>query len=175
MGAQPKGERRTERQPPSMTTELPTTCGAAVRSSDLFGATPASIATKRMWQEGRFENRKNNPNWKKTIGKGNKRNRLQVSPKCKRGPDHFEAVEFALVSPDGEEFRGRNIQNFVRFNAELFDADAVAWLQKGKYPGNLDCLACTGLRKVRNGVFKSWRGWTRAEAPNAQAQRPPTN
>jgi len=27
---------RTERQPPSMTTELPTTCGAAVRSSDLL-------------------------------------------------------------------------------------------------------------------------------------------
>ena len=31
-------ERRTERQPPTMNTELPTTIGAAVRSSDLLGA-----------------------------------------------------------------------------------------------------------------------------------------
>ena len=47
MGENADAERRTERQPPSMTTESPTTCGAAVRSSDLLDANDCMLCWNR--------------------------------------------------------------------------------------------------------------------------------
>lgn len=74
-----------------------------------------------------------------------------------RQPDerNASAREWAIVSPDGEVFRFRNMSHFVRTHKELFEG----YLQeKRKTP--YAAFALSNLAPWRNRKEKSWHGWT---------------
>jgi hypothetical protein len=71
------------------------------------------------------------------------------------GEDHLFAEQYALCAPDGEIYRGRNIIEFVRTNAYLFDPADLEW-KRGH------CRASKGLSRLRPTLAApkpSWKGW----------------
>jgi len=74
-------------------------------------------------------------------------------------PDHWAAKYWILKAPTQEIIEGKNLNDLVRENAHLFDADDVVWCRHR-------CRATKGLR----GLFEmkkdgsgpktlSWKGW----------------
>jgi hypothetical protein len=67
---------------------------------------------------------------------------------------------YALISPNGKEFRGYNLCEFVRDHAHLFATADLAWHGNG-------CAAIRGLNALRPTLSKpaswrrskSWKGW----------------
>lgn len=74
-----------------------------------------------------------------------------------RQPDEFNscAKEWALKSPDGEVFRFRNMNHFVRSHAEMFKGFLN---ERRRTP--YAAVALSNLAPWRKHKGKNWRGWT---------------
>lgn len=85
----------------------------------------------------------------------------QKSPKAGRGTDNIHAVDWMLVAPDGEQYRVRNLYEFVRANTHLFAEADVVWKRTGgkRGTGGEWCNATAGILNIKGGRAKSWKGW----------------
>lgn len=79
-----------------------------------------------------------------------------------KGSNNACARTFHLRSPDGRSFSGRNVNEFVRENPNLFLPDDVVWKeQKWGIAGKRHrCRATVGLSGILRGHRGSWKGWT---------------
>lgn len=72
-----------------------------------------------------------------------------------RGPEHYFAVPYALISPGGERHEGSNLLEFIRQQPWLFPASTRQEIRG-------TCLAAKKLYRLRpsaSGRRPSWRGW----------------
>ncbi len=86
------------------------------------------------------------------------------SPASGRGVLNVHAVDWVLVSPNGDRHQVRNLYEFVRANPGLFaDADVV-WKRTGgaRGTGGEWCNATAGILNIKGGRAKTWKGWTLA-------------
>jgi hypothetical protein len=95
--------------------------------------------------------------------------REQTSDPVKMGPTHWRSWTGTAVSPDGECYQVRNVQEFVRQNEHLFNPEDVVWRACGKVlkdggqsqtKGSRRCRASGGLHGIKNSPTRSWKGWT---------------
>lgn len=63
---------------------------------------------------------------------------------------------FVLVSPDGQRFRIECLSKFIVSHRQMFDPHD---LPDANRPSVCDCLAYYGLRAMRYGRAKNWKGW----------------
>jgi hypothetical protein len=86
----------------------------------------------------------------------------KVSPKSGRGETNVHAMDWTLVSPNGDVYRCHNLHEFVRRHPELFSDADVVWKRVGgkRGTGGEYCNATSGFSMIRGGRAKSWKGWT---------------
>lgn len=88
------------------------------------------------------------------------------NPKLRATTQHIAAKEWTLRSPLGGIHRFRNLKQFIRDNAELFDADDVQWKEVPGRPSQAWCRAFHGLSRLRPSCVKllpEFKGWTWTE------------
>lgn len=73
-----------------------------------------------------------------------------------RGPEHFLARGYALRSPRGTVYRGRNILDFTRQHPELFDPDDL----RERAGTNRAAKSLSRLRPTTAHPRVTWKGWT---------------
>ena len=88
------------------------------------------------------------------------------NPKLRATVEHIAAKEWSLKAPSGVVYRFRNLKQFLRGNAELFDAEDVVWKEVPGRPSQAWCRAFHGLSRLRPSCVKllpDWKGWTWSE------------
>jgi hypothetical protein len=103
------------------------------------------------------------------ISRKHKKRRLETrakNPVMQKGVNHCAAVIWRLRSPRGLTFEFKNLAEFLRGNASLFNDEDVVFRLKGT---TLTCKAYAGLATLRpykrcgnpkKRVAGSWKGWT---------------
>lgn len=84
---------------------------------------------------------------------------IAASPLLQPDERHVNARDWALVAPDGTEYRFRNLRHFVRTHQHLFTEDELRISGVGK----TDPLASVKLGHLRPGAkhpYDSWHGWS---------------
>ncbi|TEU23416.1 hypothetical protein E2B99_13645 [Alkanindiges illinoisensis] len=86
----------------------------------------------------------------------------KLSPLAGKFASNVQAVDWWLISPDGTEYKFKNLYEFVRQNPHLFaPADTVFKRTGGKRgTGGEYCNATAGLLNVKAGKAKAWKRWT---------------
>lgn len=88
------------------------------------------------------------------------------NPRCAKGLQNAAALIWRLRDPSGRAHEFKNLAEFVRQNAHLFEPHHVVWTRRGN---GTSCLAYSGIAGLRpykrNGQPKprvegSWFGWT---------------
>jgi hypothetical protein len=88
------------------------------------------------------------------------------NPKLRATVEHIAAKEWSLKAPSGVVYRFRNLKQFLRGNAELFDVEDVIWKEVPGRPSQAWCRAFHGLSRLRPSCVKllpDWKGWTWSE------------
>ncbi len=85
----------------------------------------------------------------------------QRSPLAGKGISNVHAVDWVIVSPQGDVHRVRNLYQWVRDNPELFAEADRTWKRAGgkRGTGGEYCNVTNGLNCIRSGYAKSWKGW----------------
>jgi hypothetical protein len=124
------------------------------------------------WESKRLEGLKNSEKLKRAcreISHKYKKRRLETrakNPVMQKGPNHCAAVIWRLRSPRGLTFEFKNLAEFLRNNANLFNDEDVVFRVVGT---TLNCKAYAGIASLRpykrsgNPKVKvngSWKGWT---------------
>lgn len=94
------------------------------------------------------------------------RRSARKNPKLRATVEHIAAKEWSLKAPNGLVHRFRNLKQFLRGNAELFDAEDVVWKEVPGRPSQAWCRAFHGLSRLRPSCVKllpDWKGWTWSE------------
>ncbi len=87
---------------------------------------------------------------------------IAASPLLQPNENHINARDWALIAPDGTEYRFRNLRHFIRNHQHLFTEDELRISGVGK----TDPIACTKLGHLRPGAkypYDSWHGWSWAK------------
>lgn len=88
----------------------------------------------------------------------------KTHPTLRKGNVGLTAKAFQLVSPDGVDYQGVNVSEFIRSNPGLFAPEDVIFHQYKKSTGpralSHHCRALGGLLSVLSGRRGSWKGWT---------------
>ena len=71
---------------------------------------------------------------------------------CQPDGNHFNAREWTLQAPDGQKYTFRNLKNFIRENAELFDGTVDT-----AYRGIVNIKR--GMQGKRKRPAYQWKGW----------------
>jgi hypothetical protein len=103
-------------------------------------------------------------NWNKAYTpEAHKKRFLTLSKNPIRGrfDTHCRAKDYFLVSPEGDIYQGRNLLNFIRKNALIFEVDALSDKAVSKIAWGLNSLR-PSIKKHRHSA-KSWHGWTWGE------------
>jgi hypothetical protein len=85
------------------------------------------------------------------------------NPKLRATVQHIAAKEWSLKSPTGMVHHFRNLKQFLRANADLFEMDDVTWKEVPGRPSQAWCRAFHGLSRLRPTCVKllpDWKGWT---------------
>lgn len=88
------------------------------------------------------------------------------NPKLRATVEHIAAKEWSLRAPSGTVYHFRNLKQFLRGNAGLFDAEDVVWKEVPGRPSQAWCRAFHGLSRLRPTCVKlltEWKGWTWSE------------
>jgi hypothetical protein len=89
------------------------------------------------------------------------------NPKLRATEQHIAAKEWTLRGPLGSVHRFRNLKQFIRDNAAMFEVEDVQWKEVPGRPSQAWCRAFHGLSRLRPTCVKllpEWRGWTWVEA-----------
>lgn len=86
----------------------------------------------------------------------------QQSPIAGKFETNVHAVDWMLVSPDGTEYRFKNLYEFVRQNPHLFAQADTMWKRRGggRGTGGEYCNATAGILNIKGKKAKTWKGWT---------------
>ena len=124
-------------------------CGAEYRCPPTDYVKTCSAACRKALRQKVFAERKGD--YMEAFEKGLEASR--ASPLHQRDENNIKAKEWVLQSPDGKIYACRNLLNFIRENAEMFDGTIrQAWdgITKIKY-------GLQGKRKSRSSQWKGWR------------------
>lgn len=80
---------------------------------------------------------------------------IQSSPVHQKDEKHCAAKAWILKDPEGQIHEFRNLANFIRAHADMFDANDVKWIRHGCHASK--SLSC--LRPTRSKPLESWKGW----------------
>ena len=144
-------------------------------------ATPTRLAPVQRWREANpdlFEKRRIEGMKKSTLVrenlmrlhrecKANWHASARRNPKLRATSQHIAAKEWTLRSPLGSLHRFRNLKQFIRDHADLFDTEDVVWKDVPGRPSQAWCRAFHGLSRLRPGnakILPEWHGWTWADA-----------
>ncbi len=93
--------------------------------------------------------------------------RPKTNPLNSKGPMHYRARHFEVMSPDRKIYKVDNVSNFVRTHTELFLPEDTSW--KSRPPAGESCNAVHGLLTLvapgydykykRPRCRGTWKGW----------------
>ncbi len=125
-----------------------------------------------LFEQRRIEGMRNSPLVRENLLRLHRECKAQWHASARRNPklrattQHIAAKEWCLRAPLGSVHRFRNLKQFIREHAGLFDAEDVLWKEVPNRPSQAWCRAFHGLSRLRPGNAKllpEWRGWTWAE------------
>ncbi len=148
---------------------LPPVKKTAVPSSRLEPVKRWRAANPELFEQRRVEGMKKSPRVRENLLRLHRERKAEWHASARRNPklrattQHIAAKEWTLRSPLGAVHRVRNLKQFIRDHADLFDAEDVVWKDVPGRPSQAWCRAFHGLSRLRPGnakLLREWQGWT---------------